>query len=587
LTTFTPLLTALKDAGDRYDYVGAGHHITIPATLRDSLMARLDRFMPVKEIAQIGAGMGRQFSYELIVAVAPLPQAKVDDALAQLTESGLAFRRGTPPEATYTFKHALVQDAAYDSLLKSRRQELHGRIARVIQERFPAIAAAQPELLAHHLTECGRLEEAICAWERAGEHAVSRSAFVEGVAHFQRGLEILETLPASAAHTHHKLAIHRKLGGPLTATRGHAAREMLELWTRARALCEETGETEALFDVLEGLLIYHYVNADLVIARDLGNQLLAMAISTNDGTQLLRAHSALGCTTASLGEPVTAREHLERALAFHDPESRIIKGSGADPGIIPRLYLAVRLGSLGFPDQGFAEAQRAYALGRRQPQSASMGWGLQAMAILYLSRGAFSEALATADALVALSREQGFAQLLAHGMIFRAAAVSWIEKPENAIPLLKDALAARLATGSRIGHAQVSLHLISACLRAGEVEAGLAVVTELLAYVERTGDRDVEALLWLGRGQLLLAGGKGNEKEAELSLQKALAVARHQRTKLHELASATALAQLWQQQGKREAARDLLEPIYAWFTEGFDIPVLRSARALLDELSKA
>jgi class 3 adenylate cyclase/predicted ATPase len=576
----------LKDAGDHYDYVGTTHRTTIPATLRDSLMARLDRFMPVKEIAQIGGAIGREFSYELITAVAPLPHAKVDDALAQLTKSGLAFRRGTPPEATYTFKHALVQDAAYDSLLKSRRQELHGRIARVIQERFPAIAAAQPELLAHHLTVCGRLEEATSAWERAGEHAVSQSAFVEGVAHFRRGLEILENLPASAARSRHKLAIHRKLGGPLTATRGHAAPEMLELWTRAHALCEETGETEALFDVLEGLWIYHYVNADLAIARDLGNQLLAMAVSSNDGAQLLRAHTALGCTTSSLGEAVTAREHLERGLAFHDPECQIIKGSGADPGIIPRVYLASRLSSLGYPDQGFAEGQRAYALGRRQPQSASMGWGLQGLALLYLSRGAFSEALATADALVALSREQGFAQLLAHGMIFRAAAVSWLEEPTKAIPLLKDAIAARVATGSRVGHSGLSLHLVSASLRAGEVETGLAVVAELLAYLERTGDRDVEALLWLGRGQLLLAGEKRDENEAELSLQKALVVARHQRTKLQELASATALAQLWQQQGKREAARELLEPIYAWFTEGFEVPVLRNARALLDELSK-
>jgi class 3 adenylate cyclase/tetratricopeptide (TPR) repeat protein len=579
---------ALKDVGDRYGYVGADHRVTIPATLRDSLMARLDRFMPVKGIAQIGATIGREFSYELIAAVAPLPQAEVDDALAQLTESGLAFRRGTPPEATYTFKHALVQDAAYDSLLKSRRQELHGRIARVIQERFPAIAEAQPELLAHHLTECGRLEEAAKAWERAGDHAVSLPAFVEGVAHFQRGLEILESLPASAARARQQLDIHLKLGGPLTATRGYSAPEVLELYTRSRALCEQSGETAALFDVFDGLRTYHYVNADLAIARDLAYQLLAIAESTNDGTQLLRAHAALGITMTSLGEVVTAREHLERALSFHYPERHIklMTASGADPGIIAHVYLALRLYALGYPDQGFAAVQRTFALAQAQPHSLNMAWALQTMVWQYLERGAFAEALAAAEAMIALSREQGFSQFLAHGMIFRAAAANWLEEPGKAIPLLKDALAARIAMGSRVGHASFSLLLVSACLRAGEVETGLAVVAEMLTYVERTGDRDKEALLWLGRGQLLLAGDKHDENEAELSLQKAVAVARHQCTKLHELAAATVLAQLWQQQGKREAARELLEPIYAWFNEGFELPVLREARTLLKELSK-
>jgi predicted ATPase len=208
------------------------------------------------------------------------------------------------------------------------------------------------------------------------------------------------------------------------------------------------------------------------------------------------------------------------------------------------------------------------------------------MAIHYLLRGAITEALQAADALITLSREQGFAQLLAHGMLWRAAALSWLDLPAKAIPLLKEALAARLATGNRITHPGFSMQLVLAYLRAGGIETGLAVVSELLAWIERTGERLSEAALWLRRGQLLLARAEGDENEAELSLQKALAVSRQQHIKLTELATATALAQLWQRQGKRRTARELLEPIYAWFTEGFELPVLRDARAALDELSK-
>ena len=427
------------------------------------------------------------------------------------------------------------------------------------------------------------------AWQRAGERAVSRSAFVEGIAHFHRGLEILEALPVSAARASHQLSIHLKLGGPLTATRGYNAPAILELYTRARELCQETGATEALFDVLSGLWIYHYVGADLAVSRELADQLLAMAEKTGDGTQLLCAGVAMGCTMTNLGEFETAREHLERALAFHDPERHIklMSAWGADPGIVALVYLALNLNVLGYPDQGFAAAQRAFALARVQPHSFSMAWALQTMAFWHLGRGAMAKSLETADALITLSREQGFAQWLAQGMIVHAAAASWIDPPAKTIPLLKDAVTARIATGSRISHSSFSLPLVSACLRAGEVETGLAVVGELLAHVERTGDRVDESILWLRRGQLFLARTMGEEIKAELSIQKALSIARQQRAKSRELVVAVVLARLWQQQGKRAAALALLEPIYTWFTEGFEHPDLRSARALLDELSKS
>jgi tetratricopeptide (TPR) repeat protein len=563
--------------------------IQVPSTVQAVLAARIDRLTAdEKQMLQAAAAIGKDVPLPLLEAISDLSEEALREGLAVLQSKEFVYEARVLPERAYTFKHALTHDVAYRSLLKSTRQQQHGRIARALQERFCALADAQPELVAHHLTECGRLEEAFQAWERAGERAVGRSAFVEGIAHFRRGLEILKTLTPSTARARDELRIHLKLGGPVTATRGYASREILDLYTRARALCEETGETAAHFDVLEGLWGYHYVSADLATARELGDRLLAFATSTGDRTQLLRAHTTLGCTTVSLGEWPTARDHLERALVSHDPERHIwlMTAIGADPGILSLVYLGWTFEALGYTAQGLAAAQRAFILGQVRPHSFNMAWGLLAMASAHLGRGAMTEALQAADALITLSREQGFATWLAHGMICRAAALSWLDAPTKAIPLLKDAIAACLATGNVIAHPFVSLYLVDAYLRAGEVEQGLAHATELLAQCERTGDRWGEPSLWDLRGQLLLAGANRDENEAELSLQKALAVARHQRTKVGELAAATRLAQLWQQQGRRVAALELLKPIYAWFTEGFEHPLLRDARGLLDELSK-
>ena len=236
----------LKDAGDRYEYVGSAHSITIPATLRDSLMARLDRFLPVKEIAQIGAAIGREFSYELVAAAAPMAQGQLDAALSQLTDSGLAFRRGTPPEAIYTFKHALVQDAAYDALLKSRRQELHAKIARVIEERFPNIKTAEPEVLAHHLTAAGLAQAAIPLWQRAGELALKRMALTEAISHLDKGLELVSTLPRSSQRDASELGLRTVLGTAWLALKGWAVREVWNSLHPALPLAKSLERNDAL-----------------------------------------------------------------------------------------------------------------------------------------------------------------------------------------------------------------------------------------------------------------------------------------------------------------------------------------------------
>ncbi len=576
-------------AGERGAYRAARPiaEVRVPGTVQAVLAARIDRLPgDAKRLLQAAAVIGKDVPFALLETIADLPEAALRRGLDELQATEFLYEARLFPDLEYTFKHALTHAVAYQSLLRSTRQQLHGRIARAVRERFPPTAEAQPELLAHHLTEAGLAEEAVPAWERAGDRAVGRSALVEGIAHFRRGLGLLAGL-ASPGRARQELAFLLRLGGPLVATRGYAASEILEVYGRARVLCEETGEAAALFDVLEGLWGYHYVRADLAMARDLGDQLLSLAERQRDGTLLLRAHTALGCTTASRGEFATARAHLDQALAFHDPARHLVLMTAwaADPGVIALAYQSGTLWTLGYPEQGRAMAERALAVAHPQPHSFTMAWALQAIAIEQLRRGAMPEALEAAEALVTLSREQGFAQWLTQGMILRGAAISWLRPPAEAIPPLREALAARQATGARVAYPGLASLLAGACLRAGEVEAGLAVVMGALRQVDETGDRVVESVLWRLQGELLLAQGPADEAGAEACLEKALAIARHQGARLLELSAATTLAKVWQQRGKRAAARELLGPIYAWFTEGFEYPELPGARALLDELS--
>ncbi|MBI3455716.1 MAG: AAA family ATPase [Candidatus Rokubacteria bacterium] len=459
-------------AGERGAYRAARPiaEVQVPDTVQAVLAARIDRLPPDgKRLLPAAAVIGKDVPFALLETIADLPEAALRRGLDELQATEFLYEARLFPDLEYTFKHALTHAVAYQALLRRTRQQLHGRIARAVRERFPATAEAQPELLAHHLTEAGLADEAVPAWERAGDRAVGRSALVEGIAHFRRGLGLLAGLPASQGRARLELAFLLRLGGPLVATRGYAAPEILEVYGRARALCEETGETAALFDVLEGLWGYHYVRADLATARDLGDQLLSLAERHRDGTRLLRAHTALGCTTASQGEFTTSRAHLDQALAFHDPARHLVLMTawGADPGVIALAYQSGNLWTLGYPEQGRAMAERALAVARLLPHSFSMAWALQTIAIDQLRRGAMPEALETAEALVTLSREQGFALWLAHGMLFRGAALSWLRPPAEAIPLLREALAARQATGARIAQPGLASRLAEAGLRAG------------------------------------------------------------------------------------------------------------------------
>ena len=353
----------LQERAGRYELTGPLPPLAIPTTLHDSLMARLDRLATVKGIAQLGATLGREFSYDLLQAVSPWDEGTVRQGLHQLVEAEFLYQRGLPPQATYLFKHALIQDTAYQSLLKSTRQSYHQRIAQVLEERFPATVASQPELLAYHYTEAGLTRLAMPYWQQAGQRAVERSAPVEAISHLTKGLEVLETLPDTPERAQQELDMQITLGPALMATKGQAALDVERTYARARELCQWVGETPQLFPVLWGLWRFYLQRGELHEARELGERLRNLPRGRDDTARLLLAQQALGQTLFFLGESVSARTHLEQAIALYDSEQHhtLAFRYGQDSGVVCRGYLAWDLWLLGYPDQAVQRSHEALA----------------------------------------------------------------------------------------------------------------------------------------------------------------------------------------------------------------------------------
>ena len=367
----------LKEAGDHYEYGGSARGVTIPATLRDSLMARLDRFVPVKEIAQIGAAIGREFSYELIAEVAPMPQAQLDDALVRLSELGLAFRRGTPPDAVYTFKHALVQDAAYDSLLKSRRQDLHGKIARVIEQRFPNIETTEPEVLAHHLTAAGLTEAAIPLWQAAGELALKRMALTEAIAHLNQGLEFVSTLPRSSQRDASELGLRSLLGSAWMALKGWPAPEIWTSLHPALALAKSLGRHDALAPIFSGLTFNVFTQGRIAEALPWVEEMLDSAKATGDADLLIVGHDCLLCYCFG-GEFTKALEHAGKVLDLYDDETHrhLADILNQDPKTVAGVCVSISTWILGYPDRAYRLNNEKDEHARQRGQLFDLGWAL-------------------------------------------------------------------------------------------------------------------------------------------------------------------------------------------------------------------
>jgi class 3 adenylate cyclase/predicted ATPase len=582
----------LKKENGHYALSGPLPSLAIPATLQDALMARLDRLAAVREVAQLGATLGREFPYELIQAVSPVEEAKLQEALAKLVEAEVLYQRGLPPQASYLFKHALIQEVAYQSLLKSKRRQYHQQIAaQVLEERFPEIKEAQPELLAHHYTEAGLTAQAIPYWQSAGQKAIQCSANREAIVHLTKGLELLKTLPDTPERAQQELMLQLTLGVPLMITKGWAAPEVEQLLARDRELCRQLGETPQLFPVLRGLHSFYVMRAEYAAARELGEQRLTLAQSAQDPAFLLEAHHTLGQILLFLGEFAQAQVHLSQGVALYDPQQHSSHAFlyGYDPGSSCLSYEAMTWLLLGYPDRGMEKLREALALARKLSQPASLAIVSTNAAVFHQCRREASLTQELAETIIAISTEHGLAEPLAIGNLQRGWALAEQGRGEEGIPELRQGMAAYRATGSDMVWPWMLALLAEAYAKMGQTEEGLTAVAEALATVNRTKEGIYTAELHRLKGALTLQSSvqslESRIKEAEECFWKAIEIARQQQAKSWELRAAMSLSQLWQQQGKKNEARQLLAEIYGRFTEGFDTKDLQEAKTLLEELA--
>jgi predicted ATPase len=577
---------SLKEVNSHYQLIGSLLTLAIPATLQDSLMARLDRLMTAKVVAQLGATIGRQFSYALLQAVSQLDEVMLQHELGRLVEAEIVYHRGVPPQATYTFKHALIQDAAYESLLKSTRQHYHQRIAQVLEAQFPETAEAQPELLAHHCTEAGLNEQAVRYWHHAGQRASERSAHVETISHLTKGLEFLKTLPEAPQRLQREVDMLIGLGASLIAAKGYAAAEVGETYTRARQLCQSLDDPHQLFPVLRGLWNYSFVRAELQAAHALGEQLLTLAQQVRDVSMLCAAHRALGSTLFYLGAVAPAHTHVAQGIALYDPQQHRAAAFlyGEDAGVVCHSYAAWTLWLLGYPAKGLARSHEAVTLAQQIAHPFSLSVAFVAAAMFHQLRREVRCTQGRAAAAIRLAKEQGFPHWMAHSATLHGWALALQGQGKEGIEQLHQGMMAWHATEAEILRPYFLALLAETHRTMGQPEAGLTVLTEALTLADTTGQRWYEAEIHRLKGALLLQQSSDNQVEAEACFRHALDIARNQQAKSFELRAATSLARLWQQQGKREEAHDLLAPVYGWFTEGFDTADLKDAKALLYEL---
>jgi predicted ATPase len=592
----------------------------IPASLNDLLMARLDRLGPAKDIAQLGAVIGNEFSYELIRALDPIPERDLQHGLNILTEAELLYEDGVPPHASYFFKHALIHDAAYEALLKSRRKELHSRIADVLVRRFSDRVGSAPELVAHHYTEAGLVPQAIPYWQRAGQLASQRSAHKEAISHLTSGLEALKTLPDTSERAQDELTLQIALGAPLIATKGYAASAVEDAYVRALQLCRQMGEPPQLFPVLWGLSAFYGVRAELKTARELSEEVLRLAQAAQDPALLLEAHHALGQYLYFMGEFSLAREHLEQGIALYDPRqhSSLAYLYGQDPGMACLSYLSWTMWVLGYPDQALERSAEALTLAHDLSQPVSLAFAQDFAAALHQLRREVHLTRDRAEAAISLSSEQGFQFWLTAGSLYRGWAVAELGQLAEGILQMQNGLAAFRATGAKLGEPYFLARLSEAYGKGGQADKGLSALADALATVDNTEERFYEAEQYRLRGELILAQSRvqgvgvsvkaspqfttngstlrtptphhrtlitETEAEAEVCFLKALDIARKQHAKSLELRAATSLARLLQTQGKQCKAQRILADIYGWFSEGFDTADLKDAQAMLDGLT--
>jgi class 3 adenylate cyclase/tetratricopeptide (TPR) repeat protein len=563
--------------------------MAIPTTLHASLMARLDRLASVREVAQIGAVVGREFSYELLTFVAGLSRERLEEALNQLVRSELIFCRGQIPEAIYTFKHALVRDASYSGLLKSRRASLHATIADAFEQRFPEVVEAQPETLAHHLTEAGLFEKAAGYWLEAGKKAAMRSANLEAIAHSQRGIDASSHLPDSPRKDRLELDFQLALGPCLIATQGPASNKAMATFARARELCERLGDPPEHLQVMFWLTTASVIRGELPLAQETIAALLRLAEARGDRPALLNAMRGQAMIRLFMGHLTGARDVIERAFevfeASSEDERLAARAAGQDAGVADLALMSWVLWLLGGADTAIkkidAALKRAVDIGHPHSQAYACYYA----SILHALRGEFLAAQGYAERCITLSEEHGFRQWHSLARAIRGICVALLNPSSSALQEIRAALDEYRGAGYQLGITALYVLLCRALLLAHDCEAALELIEQGLATTSRNSERIFEAELYRLKAHALLVRGAPDAKtEAQSLLDQALLTARSQHAKALELRAAMDRAALWIDQGRREEALGFLTPVYAWFSEGFDTMDLRQAKASLDQL---
>jgi class 3 adenylate cyclase/tetratricopeptide (TPR) repeat protein len=576
----------LGDVGNRYVLAGPLPPLAIPATLHDSLMARLDRLAAVKEVAQIGACLGREFDHELLSAVVPLPKAELAAALDQLVAAELVFRRGVPPAATYIFKHALVRDAAYESLLRKRRRTLHACIASAIETRFAQTLDAQPELVARHFSEAGLPEKAIGYWLQAGRLAAARSANVEAIAHLRAALASINDLPPGASRLRWELSLQLALGGPLIATKGFASSDVETAYQRAQDLSRELGHDTDLFTALRGLGFVHHVRGDLRQSMREFPEAIDLARRIGEPSLLVQAYHFAGVSTFHLGAFQTAHDWLRQSLETGNSHGRYhSEVYGINMGVFCHAYIGHCDWHLGYLDRALKTAEEALSVAREVSHPFSIALALAYLAMLHQFRREPEAALRTAEEARGLCQEYRFDYYSAWSALVRAWAIAEQGRIAEGISAYDAALKefAETGAGLRLPHYLGMLARIHRA--AGRRALGLKMVTEAAQIAERNHESWCNAMLELERGELLLLDVSGEARgEADAAFEHANEIATAQGAKTLELRASVAQARVCAAKGEGQKAFDMLSPIYGWFTEGLETPDLLEARALLGEL---
>jgi class 3 adenylate cyclase/predicted ATPase len=566
--------------------------LAVPASLHASLMARLDRLGPAKEVVQIGSAMGREFSHKLLASVARKSEEELGSALERLIEAGLLSRQGMPPHASYLFKHALVQDAAYGTLLREPKRALHARITEILESQFAETAYGRPEMLARHCTEAGLIEKAAGLWGMAGQRSLDSSALAEAAVQFTRALAQIATLPGTPPLRREQIKLQVALINPLIHLKGYAAAETKAAAEQARLMIEQAealGEPPEdpllLFSVLYAFWVVNDVAFNGDIICELATQFLALAEKQMATVPLMMGHRLMGLSLLFTGDIGGGRRHLDQTIALYDSAVHrpLATRFGQDIGVAATVIRSWALWLLGYPDAAFRQAEDALANAREMGQAGTLMYALFHAAITYTLCGNYPAAAAQAQEQVALAEEKGSSNWKALGKINQGDVLALTGRASDAIETLNAGIANR-TPGSTIYLTVYLPFLARAHAELGQFEEAWRCIGEAMTFVETAKERWCEAEVYRVAGEIALMSPEPDAAKAEACFGRALAVARKQHAKSWELRATMSMTRLWRDQGKPQQAHELLAPIYGWFTEGFDTLDLKEAKAMLDEL---